>query len=114
MQDNVDLDLSMLEGLRDLLGPKFIELIMTYNGDCGARINRIQAAMPVKDFAVITHEAHGVRGSSRNIGANSLAQLCGELEAKAKAGDATDMEQLFSAIKQNFAAVAAKLQSLIG
>lgn len=114
MQDDVDLDLSMLEGLRDLLGPKFVELIITYNTDCGARIERIKAAMPVQDFSVITHEAHGVKGSSRNIGANSLAHLCGVLETNAKAEDATDMEQLFSAIEQQFAVVAARLESLIG
>lgn len=111
--EEIDLDTGMLESLRDLLGDKFVELITTYNRDCAVRLDKIREALPARDYSVINHEAHGVKGSSRNLGANSLAQLCGELEAKAKTGDGSDMEQLFSAIEQQFAAIAARLESLI-
>jgi len=109
----IDLDLGMLEGLRDLLGEKFVELIITYNRDCGERIEKIREALPERNYEVINQEAHGVKGSSRNIGANSLAEVCGELESKAKAEDGNDIEQLFSAIEQQFAAVKRELSSLL-
>lgn len=109
----VDIDLVMLEGLRELLNGKFVELVTTYNTDCGKRLERIQSAIPSADFAVIRHEAHGLKGSSRNIGANSLAACCEQLEAKAQAGDTAGMEQIFSAMEQQFAAVSAQLNQLI-
>ena len=109
----IDLDLHMLEGLRDLLGEKFTQLVETYNSDCEQRLSNAGKAIAVREFSVINHEAHGVKGSSRNIGANGLAKLCGELESKAKAEDDANIEQLFSAIEQEFAAVKQKLTNLL-
>jgi len=111
--EEIDLDLALLGSLRELLGPKFEELITTFNTDCGKRLDRLGEALPLLDFSVIRHESHGVKGSSRNIGANSLAELCGELETKAKNEEAEGMQPLFTAIQQKFAAVAAQLESLL-
>ncbi|WP_045860414.1 Hpt domain-containing protein [Teredinibacter purpureus] len=110
---NVDIDLPMLESLRDLLGEKFPELIRTYNEDCAARISRMGIALENHDFVQINHEAHGVKGSSRNMGANSLALLCDQMETKAKVEDAVAMPQIFSAIEQEFAATAQQLNNLL-
>ncbi len=109
----IDLDVGMLEGLRELLGDKFVELINTFNADCGARLQRMKGGLEAMDFELIRNEAHGVKGSSRNIGANSLASLAGSMEEKARAADNVDMEQLFSAIEQQFAAVSEKLKGLL-
>lgn len=109
----VDLDLGMLQGLKDLLGEKFVELVKTYNSDSMRRIELMRDALQVSDFDTIKHEAHGLKGSSRNVGANSLAALCGDMEIKGKEQDAANMEQLFSAIEQQFAAISAQLRELI-
>ncbi|SMF36514.1 HPt (histidine-containing phosphotransfer) domain-containing protein [Alteromonadaceae bacterium Bs31] len=110
---DVDLDTGMLEGLRELLGEKFVELISTFNSDCRARLDRIKVGLEEQNFDVIRNESHGVKGSCRNMGANSLAALAGALEDKAVARDATEMEQLFSAAEQQFAAIADKLRALL-
>jgi Hpt domain. len=54
-----------------------------------------------------------VKGSSRNMGANSLALLCDQMETKAKVEDAVAMPQIFSAIEQEFAATAQQLNNLL-
>ncbi|WP_018015552.1 Hpt domain-containing protein [Teredinibacter turnerae] len=113
MQNNVVLDTAMLASLRELLADKFVELVTTYNRDCALRIDAIRSALLTPEFAVINHEAHGIKGSSRNIGANSLADLCEKLEQKARAQDSAGMEQLFTAIEQDFAVVSAELTQLI-
>jgi len=109
-----DLDTKTLESLKALLGDKFVELINTFITDCGARLTRMGTAIEASDFSAIRHEAHGIKGSSRNIGANGLAALSGEMEDKAKAEEGSDMAKLFTAIEQEFAAVAGILKSMIG
>jgi len=112
-QSEADLDMVMLEGLKKLLADKFDELITTFNSDCAARIGRIADALPDQNFTVICHEAHGVKGSCRNMGVNSLAELCDKMESKARVQDGSDMEQLFAAIEQQFAAASNQLISLL-
>ncbi len=107
------LDQDMLQGLKTLLGDKFTQLVDAYISDGEARLQRLQSALETTDLGVIKDEAHGIKGSSRNIGANPLAEICEDIEAQARKGDATDMEQKISAVQQGFAAVCRELQALI-
>jgi FOG: HPt domain len=108
-----DLDLTLIEGLRELLEDKFAELIETFKTDSARRIALIASAVPAQDLDVVSQEAHGLKGSCRNLGANSLAAICDQMEQDANAGDASQMEQLLTAIEQQFAAIAAVMDDLL-
>lgn len=109
--ETASLDNAMLESLESLLGEKFLLLVTSYLSDCKDRLGRIRSALDPLDLVVIKNEAHGIKGSSRNLGANPLADVCSEVEAQARQGDDTDLEQKVSAIEQLFAAVAVELEA---
>ena len=111
-QNNL-IDMDSLMMLKELLGEKFVELIETYLQDSVTRIENLKAALASGDLTAAKHEVHGLKGSSRNIGINSLADTCEVLEKQTLAGQVTDEEQQLAAIEQNFAAVAEQLKTFL-
>ncbi len=99
------IDAAMIAQLQDLLGGRFAELVQRFVEDGMRRLNLLRAAVRERDFDAIYTEAHGLKGSSRNIGANPLGNYCAELEAKGRVGEAHALEPLFAAVEQEFAAV---------
>lgn len=107
-----ELDLDNLNMLKELLADRFQELIETYLNDSSERIVKLREALEREDFTQATHEAHGLKGSSRNIGANPFANLCEVMEKQARAGAVQDGQQQLAAIEQKFAAIASQLKTL--
>ena len=91
--------------LKDLLGDRFNALLETYLSDSILRLQSLKKALQAQDYEVAKHEVHGLKGSSRNIGVNQLADLCEELEKQTRTGNVVNGEKQFAAIEQNFAAV---------
>ncbi len=117
MSDNDDpaklIDFDSLMMLKELLGEKFIELVETYLKDSAVRIEKLKVALDAGDMETANHEVHGLKGSSRNIGINSLADLCDVLEKQCRENNVTEHEQQLAAIEQNFAAVAEHLKTYL-
>lgn len=99
------IDGAMLAQLQELLGERFAELIDRFVSDGTRRMTLLRAAVPTRDFDVIHSEAHGLKGSSRNIGANDLGDVCGELEQRGRDSDESGVDTLFAAVELEFAAV---------
>lgn len=108
-QDKVDQ--AMLAQLQELLADRFSELVERFITDGGKRVDLLREAIPLKDFDVIHAEAHGLKGSSRNIGANILGEVCGQLEQQGRHQSDENLETLFAAVEQEFAAVCDVLSS---
>lgn len=98
------LDHETLASLKDLLGQKFVELIQTYIDDGGRRLALLQGAVVTLDFDVIRAEAHGLKGSSRNIGAVSMGDCCCKMETLGKDQNSDEVEKILATIEQDFAA----------
>ena len=111
MSENVDV--AMIEQLKDLLGERFSELVDRFVEDGQQRVNLLQSAVPVRNFDTINAEAHGLKGSSRNVGANALGELCAILEDRGRAAEEKDIETVFAAIEKEFAAVCDSLKSFL-
>lgn len=112
------IDMAMMTQLQELLGERFGELIERFIQDGERRINLLRSAVlqsdfdPAQpDFDVVHAEAHGLKGSSRNIGANGLGMLCDQLEQLGKERSALTMPTVFAALEQEFAAVCAELKT---
>ena len=103
------MDRITLESLKELLEDSFSQLIETYLTDSQKRIDILCEAIPESNFEVIRHEAHGLKGSSRNLGINGVGDLCEQIEHQGREEVSEGMEQLFSAVQQQFAVVKTEL-----
>lgn len=65
-----------LEGEPDVI----VELIDLYLEDAPRRLVLMQESLIGKDWPSLKHEAHTLRGSSGNLGALKMANICNELE----------------------------------
>lgn len=108
-----EIDVANLGMLKELLGDKFTELVETFLADSEERIDAIRESLLTYDVERIRHEAHGLKGSCRNIGANLLGDLCQTMEYQARDEQLQGGEQQLAAIEQKFAAVAAVLKSYL-
>jgi histidine phosphotransfer protein HptB len=60
-----------------------MELIEAFTVDTGARIRRLRDSLSVGDIPRLGAEAHSIKGSARQMGAEAVAALCQEIEAAA-------------------------------
>jgi HPt (histidine-containing phosphotransfer) domain-containing protein len=79
-EDNVTLahlDPAVITALRDIMGEDYPLLVDTYLKDSQERLTRLLQAV---DPQAVRDGAHSFKGSSSNMGAALLAQLCCDLE----------------------------------
>lgn len=113
MSSDSHVDSDMLNGLKELLGEKFTQLIDAYINDGTARIERLETAVNIVELPAVCMEAHALKGSSNNIGAQVFAQLCGDLEHQTRAGDDSDLIPKVAAIAHEFAAITNELETYL-
>lgn len=113
MLEHERLDNDMLAQLEELLGDRFPELVERFMVDGQRRLGLIQAAVAEQDFKVIHAEAHGLKGSSRNVGANRLGVFCDELEELGRIEQAHGISTTLADIEQEFAAVCMQLRAQV-
>src|SRR5579864_380270 len=56
------------------------DLIDAFSTDTAVRIRRIHEALAASNFSTIRAEAHTIRGSALEVGADAVAEACQELE----------------------------------
>ena len=103
-------NLGVLAELKELLAEGFEVLVERFILDGQARIDKMQESLSAGSAEVLYAEAHGLKGSSRNVGANLLADYCGQLEAMGHAQNLAGAEPIFSAVVKEFSAVCQALQ----
>ena len=78
------IDMRVMEGFKEIAGDDFdellVELIDSYLEDSPPRVQAITNAIADQNAKVLQHSAHAFKSSSLTVGANLLAQICGELE----------------------------------
>ncbi len=83
------LDQETILSLKEIMGEEFTDLIETYVRDSQQRLNECIVAMEKHDIEGLQFAAHALKGSSANLGAAGLANLCLQVEAATKTGDLT-------------------------
>ena len=69
-----------------------LELIASFETDTASRFERLHESFLRRDAARVKAEAHSMRGSSRQMGAEALADLCQALEGGAPAMNWPELE----------------------
>jgi histidine phosphotransfer protein HptB len=98
----IHLDRDVLSTLREVMEEGYPELLDTFLEDSEARLRVLHEA---RDAEKLSATAHSFKGSSSNMGALRLAELCGELEQRAKQPSLGGIEKLVNEIDSEFAFV---------
>jgi HPt (histidine-containing phosphotransfer) domain-containing protein len=77
-----------------------VDLIETFLADTTARIRQMRLAVANGDASRLRGEAHTIKGSAKQIGADSLATTCHELESSDS--PITALETLLRRIEDQF------------
>lgn len=89
---------AVLNELKEILAEDFPLLITTFIEDSAERMQRLNAAVTASDATIVKAEAHALKGSSRNLGANPLGDLLAKMEAIGNAGDLASAPALLAEI----------------
>lgn len=81
------LDQDTILSLKEIMGDEFSDLIETYVRDSQQHLNECLVAMEKQDIEGLQFASHALKGSSANLGATALANLCLEVETATKKGD---------------------------
>lgn len=104
--DSDRMDLSVIEGLRELREPDepdpMAELIDLYLADSPNRLAGMKEAAAAGDAKGLKAAVHGLKGSSSNLGARTLGSLCGALEERAAAGELEGAEKSIQRIHEEY------------
>ena len=106
------LDMESLNGLREVMGDEFSQLIDTFISDSDVRIETICEAVNSADPEAIRRTAHSLKGSASNMGATQLTQLCRNLEDLGHDGKSEGSEAIYQQINAEYAAVRDALKAL--
>jgi diguanylate cyclase (GGDEF)-like protein len=95
MDESIDLD--FLAELRETIGDAFVSMINVYLEDLPLYMDELGTAINEGKTGQSANVAHTIKGSSFNVGANRLADLCKRLEAASHAEDMGTVRELFTA-----------------
>jgi HPt (histidine-containing phosphotransfer) domain-containing protein len=107
------LDAAIVDELKELLGEDVGEVFDVYLDDSPKRLAEMRQCVRSGDAESLWKAAHTLKGSSRNVGASALADLCADLEVAARQGFPADAEARVDAIESAFAEVAAEIKVLL-
>jgi signal transduction histidine kinase/DNA-binding response OmpR family regulator/putative methionine-R-sulfoxide reductase with GAF domain len=88
----------------------FARLVSTFLDNGAALVAQLADAAGSGDLEVLRRNAHTLKSNAASFGAGELAEWCGTLETRARAGDATDAEDLVGRIAVAFGDTRAALE----
>lgn len=106
------LDQSVIDRLTSELGPNLGLIIDAYLDELPGRVEDLVKAISNDDAQQLWSDAHKLKGSSRNLGANILGKLCMELEQVGKEGHLEKADDLISKISEEALKVEEALRQL--
>jgi HPt (histidine-containing phosphotransfer) domain-containing protein len=89
------------------------DLIQIFLEDAPRRIAEIEESLTRGDGRKLTIAAHSLKGSSANFGAEQLRYRCEEIETCGRQGGLDQVPARLPPLRQEYARVAAELQSLL-
>lgn len=92
---DVHIDHKVLCDLREIMEDGYLQLLDTFLEDSERRLSQLHKA---KDAAELGMAAHSFKGSSSNMGAVGLAELCQELEDRVRQLPLYGIEDLINRI----------------
>lgn len=105
-----DMDQEVLAELQDIMGSDFGKLVKSWQDDTHERVAAMEAAIDAEDGVQLRQVAHSLKGSSSNLGARSVVDICIEME---KLANLKDMDSAKTALPKLREAVRIAEQELL-
>lgn len=86
--------------LQEVMEDGFEPLIQSYISDSQHRIGELRVALTQQDSEMIRRLAHSLKGSSGNVGACHVAELCLQVEQQGREGTLDGLDQLLVQIEE--------------
>ena len=96
------LDPGVLAELRETLGSAYAKMVGFYLEDTPGHIQAIEAAVGEGDADRLHAIAHSIKGSSRNLGAERLADICKQLEDIGRSGVVSGADSILVSLKREY------------
>ncbi|MBL4607641.1 MAG: Hpt domain-containing protein [Pseudomonadales bacterium] len=107
------LDYTMLDELKEIMDDEFLALLRAFLSDSDTRVKSLRVAYDAGDHDNARAIAHSFKGSSGNMGAAALSQLCTEIEQLAKDGRTLDAGTLIGELEGEYKSVATEIMGVI-
>jgi HPt (histidine-containing phosphotransfer) domain-containing protein len=78
------------------------ELLAIFQTDTAERLEVLVRAVETTDYATVRQEAHTIKGSALQVGANRVAEFCRQMELEARKARPEYLVSLFHALLQSF------------
>ena len=96
------LDNQVLNKLREEIGQGFVRMVNFYLEDSPVQIEQIGFALLAANLVQVRKLAHGLKGASRNLGAEKLAAIARRLEETASQGHVKDGDILLRQLREEY------------
>lgn len=113
MDNQEHVDAATLSMLKEILEDGFAGLLETFIKDSSERIEQLRGVLEAKDCDGIRRNAHSIKGSASNLGANALASLASDLEIKGRDEDLSGADMLLEKIRSEFSQVEDVMQNML-
>lgn len=111
--EKIIIDPKILNSLRDMMSgdeAAFKQLLNCYLAEAPKWIQNIRASLVPEDAQALWKAAHSLKSSSASVGATTLAQICKQLEAKARSSDLENIAEICSQLYREYELVRTALQ----
>lgn len=109
------IDSGTLEKLREIGGEEMVsEVAELFIRDAGARLDALRKAVEDGDAQAAKRLVHSLKGSSANIGAKGMAEICAKLESAAASEDLKSATELREELATEFEGVRSALAAETG
>lgn len=117
MSDHV-LDPDVIASLRQLTAPGepdvVNEVLQLFLDDVPRRIAALRNGLASGNIEAVHRAAHSLKGSAGNIGADTMAQVCKQLDEQGRLGNAAELAPLADALDLEYARVEAEIHRVLG
>ncbi|MEQ3635736.1 Hpt domain-containing protein [Alcanivorax sp.] len=102
MHDRSVLDAEVVSELQDVMGQDFQMLVESFQRDGEKRLAAMFTALEEEDKEALRRQAHSFKGSSSNLGAIGVADVCMALEIRVSNDDLASLRPLIESLKWQF------------
>jgi len=103
-----DLQQLIGEGAEDLVA----EVMTTFRADTAARLAVLHEVIASGNSSLLRAEAHALKGSAAQVGAEGMARLCREMEERAASGAIVELNSLLNQLDSQFEEICRMLDTL--
>ena len=112
------LDPDVVERLRQLTPPGepdvLAEIFNLFLDEVPKKMDALRSAVSSGDAVKVQRTAHSLKGSSGNIGARAMYEVCRQLDDRAKSGDPARLQSLVDALDAEYRRVESEIRRLLG